>query len=546
MKRFVSLIVATALAAVLIDAGPVFAKEAKPGTPKVVKVTSKNKGSKSNITVTIKYPKNNGGSKITGIKIFVDGKKCTATGSKKSCTVKGIKKGKKVNVSAQVINRKGFSKSSKKLKYKAGSKALKVSLSKTKVIAKTESKFRDFQALGKVTPKTRHFEQHSNIRKFNSPNLEFDSSGAVGLATVEDDNAAIDSGLVAVTASGGIRDALVSGDASIIEVLTSPNGKYYVLFESPTSLTEGGLACLLAEVNYLTGMPTCLDSDVTSIQWEETWTRHGKPIQFDKQGNIFFVAGLASGKTSLRKYSNGTVKSLISDNININDFLVMPNGNVIVSGSTVNTNVKWTRLIKASGGVKNLLAGQDTSFISKFADGRIYLGTYDSKVGWNIRRLNKDGDGIESKYWVQGDVKATNNPCYGEKRFNDSFCSSSGAIVVKFFNVLGKRTYGLSGNQGSASLVQYHPTFKSANTSVEKISISQLVISNIIFAGTNSSGTNTLTIYDTGNDTETILMDSSNEIEIYNMTYIASTNSIMFDGLRFSDNQFVVGSVSLN
>jgi hypothetical protein len=41
-------------------------------------------------------------------------------------------------------------------------------------------------------------------------------------------------------------------------------------------------------------------------------------------------------------------------------------------------------------------------------------------------------------------------------------------------------------------------------------------------------------------------MDASNEIEIYNMNYVASTNMIMFDGLRFSDNQYVIGQVDLN
>jgi hypothetical protein len=67
-----------------------------------------------------------------------------------------------------------------------------------------------------------------------------------------------------------------------------------------------------------------------------------------------------------------------------------------------------------------------------------------------------------------------------------------------------------------------------------------------LLAGTNAAGTNLLTIYDTSNGNETIVIDGTNEIEIYNMTYVVSTNKIMFNGLRFADNQFVVGEVSLS
>jgi hypothetical protein len=41
------------------------------------------------------------------------------------------------------------------------------------------------------------------------------------------------------------------------------------------------------------------------------------------------------------------------------------------------------------------------------------------------------------------------------------------------------------------------------------------------------------------------LIDSTNEVEIYNMSYITATNKIMFNGLRFSDNTLVVGEVDM-
>jgi hypothetical protein len=56
---------------------------------------------------------------------------------------------------------------------------------------------------------------------------------------------------------------------------------------------------------------------------------------------------------------------------------------------------------------------------------------------------------------------------------------------------------------------------------------------------------NTLVVLDLDTFQETILIDSTNEVEIYNMSYITATNKIMFNGLRFSDNTLVVGEVDM-
>jgi hypothetical protein len=78
------------------------------------------------------------------------------------------------------------------------------------------------------------------------------------------------------------------------------------------------------------------------------------------------------------------------------------------------------------------------------------------------------------------------------------------------------------------------------------VTLAQGVISNVILAGTNAAGTNLISVYDTSSKQETIVLDASNEIEAYSITYVASRNSIMFTGLRFSDNKYVVGEISLS
>jgi hypothetical protein len=94
--------------------------------------------------------------------------------------------------------------------------------------------------------------------------------------------------------------------------------------------------------------------------------------------------------------------------------------------------------------------------------------------------------------------------------------------------------------------MQFYPTVERSNSIVNSVSIAQQYLTTIVMAGTDANGTNLLTLYDTGSKQETILVDQSNEIEIYNMTYVSATNKIMFNGLRFSDNRQVVGEIDLS
>jgi hypothetical protein len=48
------------------------------------------------------------------------------------------------------------------------------------------------------------------------------------------------------------------------------------------------------------------------------------------------------------------------------------------------------------------------------------------------------------------------------------------------------------------------------------------------------------------NDTETELIGPSSEIEIYHLNYVANGNKVLCDGLRFSDNKYVIGEVDLS
>jgi hypothetical protein len=154
----------------------------------------------------------------------------------------------------------------------------------------------------------------------------------------------------------------------------------------------------------------------------------------------------------------------------------------------------------------------------------------------------------ESYFLVDG--KGGISDCNSENRTKNfaSFCGFYGTALSSVFNVLGQKTFGLAGSSGSTGrqLWQYYPTVEGTNvTAIKSVTLAQQVITMIILSGTSSTGSNILSLYDTSSKQETVVMDGSNEVEIYSMSYSQKKNSIMFSGLRFSDNKYVVGEVSL-
>jgi hypothetical protein len=100
--------------------------------------------------------------------------------------------------------------------------------------------------------------------------------------------------------------------------------------------------------------------------------------------------------------------------------------------------------------------------------------------------------------------------------------------------------------QNPSQLWQYFPTVE--RTNIQKTSSVVLAVQagkNIVLSGLDPSKRNVLTIYNPVTKQETVVMDGSNEVEIYSMSYSQKKNAIMFSGLRFSDNKYVVGEVSL-
>jgi hypothetical protein len=401
--------------------------------------------------------------------------------------------------------------------------------------------------------------QSTRVRKYAVGDVIFKTSGIVAYAQA-DTSSQSGSKLLAVSTSGAVSDARSSGTAVVRDFYSSPNGNVYIVFESKIALTTGGTTCLLAVVDVSTGVPTCVDSTLDSITWRLGLNGGGgnSPIQIDSSGAVYY-AGYVGSTSVLRKAKNGAITDLINDNVTLQDFIVLPDGTVIVAGETTSSRARWLRRISVTGGLKNLNIGR-VSTLWKFADGKVYAGFWDGFFGF--KRYSTDLDVLEEKNWISGtlnqgsqesyflvDGKGGISECNSENwtKNYSSFCGYYGTELSSVFNVLGQKTFGVTGSLGqSRQLWQYYPTVEKTNVSaINSVTLAQQVITTVILSGTSSTGSNILSLYDTSSKQETVVMDGSNEVEIYSMSYSQKKNAIMFSGLRFSDNKYVVGEVSL-
>ena len=425
-----------------------------------------------------------------------------------------------------------------------GKSSKKTSL--TKVLSTQAVKWTRFQALRGIAGFTSMGASRVGI---NSADVLFDLSGAVGLARPED---GAGSGLLAVDESGNARDALVSGSVGIANFYSTPNGRLYVLFGSLTSLVDGGTPCLLAEVNVATGVPTCVDGSLGGIDFNSRANKAYGPIQFDASGNIFYQGTSSSGKTVIRRYSDGTATDLINDNIYISDFIVLPDGAVILSGYTQSTSAQWVRHLSASSRLSTLISGASATFLTKFADGNAYFGLWGGQ-NFGVRRFNVQSNALDPKYWISGNTNGVQRSkyfdaeaiCESDRQAMEGFCGWYGAYIVSEYTFPETGTFAISGSGAYRVLMQYYPVVEKQDSAISTVTLTQGANKKLILTGTSAEGVNMTTVFDTESRVETIVVDASNEIEMYNITYVEASNKIMFNGLRFSDNEFVVGEIAL-
>lgn len=126
IRRSILLLNLTFMATVLVapptNASLVLPSVTKPSSPSILEISSSApKKGKVNLTVVVSLPTDSGGAAIKTTTVTASGKSCTMKKLQTSCTIKGIKSGKSLNISARSKNKKGNSPKSTPISYVAGS-----------------------------------------------------------------------------------------------------------------------------------------------------------------------------------------------------------------------------------------------------------------------------------------------------------------------------------------------------------------------------------------------------------------------------------------
>jgi hypothetical protein len=393
---------------------------------------------------------------------------------------------------------------------------------------------------------------------FHTPQpLRFDLTGAVGLA-LRPEPGSIGSTLEAVSPAGQLTPAVDSGSASVAEFLIGPSNEVYVLFAEPVNFDDTTVSapdgCLLAKFDPATGVPVCVDDSLRWIGWPNSDA--AQPIQFDAAGAAYYVGGSVVGQDVLRRSLNGVTTDLVTGVDTIRDFLVLPDGSVLLESMTASSPGVWTlRHLSPDGSLQDLGAIR-TTFFALFPDGNAYMGLWDPDnfAADGVKRYLAASNELEPKYWIGNSFFHPLSDMYFNasdfcsapvRAARDGFCNESGAFVQRTVETSDGSVYAAVSSGAPDTFAQYYPTVQIPPTAVQGVRAAEAVGTKIVLAGLNASGQNVLTLYDTLTTSESQL-GASNQFQIYHLKHVPNSSTVMFDGLRLADNKYVVGQVDLS
>lgn len=340
--------------------------------------------------------------------------------------------------------------------------------------------------------------------------------------------------LVIVKSDGSLTNA-IEGKATVSRFLIAPTGDVYVLFKYRTDADAGGMGdCLLARVDRVSGLMSCVDSTLDSIRWDDDqWGYRNPAVQFDAKGAVYYEGYTNEGRTVLRRQDNGVTKNLINDAISLQDFLVAGDGSVFLRGSTNLTGASWTRRITPQGGLQTLATSNSGGLLHQFPDGNVYLSLNDG-TGSGVRRFLTATGTMDPDYRM--------GALCGPDSADQTNCSGNGFGFSKVVTTDDGAVYAVSGGQ----VFQLYPTLSRPSTTINPITrLATGPAGKLFVAGLGAGNANSMSVLDTASDTESVVVGAGNEVEIYRLHHIPSTKSVMFDGLRFADNTYVLGRLDL-
>ena len=408
------------------------------------------------------------------------------------------------------------------------------------------------------------------------------------------------SSLMAVSADGKLTEG-ITNFATLLEsygscsgcgptvsgILAAPNDDIYIIFSQAININDisnpygyNGMdqdRCLVAVAHKGAETLDCLDWE---LQWLNSWTQGttgNTLIQFDDAGNAYYAGQYNRNGTYYSGIRRATPAGKIKDvvkgpnqenmgsgaGLNINSFVVMPQGDMIVVGSTSRGNSweNWVKLYRSTGASELLSSGNwGNGFMRLFPDGNVY---YSEWGGGGNQLLVFDSNILQVRDQAYlGESNSVNlySDVCGQNYWE---CSNIVSNYGSFIAELDKETavdsdnalYALNTNSGyeNAKILEVFPTPQLVPAGMNQAKIIEGAGNVLVSAGTQKtqiSGTRysyeyRVNIIDptTGEITP---VSGATGIDVFTLAYNASNNTVLISGQRTSDSAIVTGSINLD
>lgn len=362
-------------------------------------------------------------------------------------------------------------------------------------------------------------------------------------------SSAAKSNIFALNANGEMQQAIVNGYPEATMARVSPDGSLYIAFQNRINLLDvswdpgvPGTAngCSLIRIPNGSSTPSCVDTLIYNLR-----TDFSDAIQFTSNGTMAYLAETDRGPIVRKRATNGTISNVTSaaGGSYVEKFRLLENGQVLVGGNTESNGLQWVKLYKTNG-ISSTLIPSFPRYIEKFPDGKVYVGAEGEN---GVRVYNPVSQVLESTHYMASDLEPNPPPA---TFYTSTMCRAEvpgmcdgGSNASRFSTTTDQRVFAITGGSDERAIIQYYPS-----TSIQRIDVSDVISiptlmvaagNKLVVAGVTAASKNVLYLVDPTTGQKTVIRSAATDFETYHVKYRASTNELLYDGLK-SNNTFVL------
>lgn len=412
-----------------------------------------------------------------------------------------------------------------------------------------------------------------------------------------------ESNLVVINEDGTTETAAVNGSARIDHTLTSPDGSVYVLYDSPANLDDNGTeTCLLARIDADTGLPTCVNTNLSQVFWPDYSQKPSlnDPVQFDAEGNVYY-SGVVSGDTQFNRWdpvANTTtilleksdfplvsqVDGRTDTDFSVANFLTLPSGKSLVTGGSDTCNFTgqpsnggtladgtsvtdcypysfYIYAVDPDATIHRERAGNISFFMKRYPDGAIHLA-FDDTLRFGIYTWNETTNEVDiAPYMVDYRNETSPTPSCNNQRAVCTAPHQSWAYYDVGGTVVSVAPSECTSGQCPDPSVPLEVSYIYPNTRTrwvtsylgQKPDFARVIGDKLVLYGTNATGGHIVTVVNVSGATPTgqILIGpgatnpaNRTDITMYDADFLPESNEVIFSG-ALASGQLVTGTYDL-